>query len=51
MKIMQWALVAFFALQESNASEYVMLKNIAYYSKAEQASDDYLKERCVLDLY
>ena len=48
---MQWALVAFFALQESNASEYVMLKNIAYYSKAEQASDDYLKERCVLDLY
>jgi hypothetical protein len=51
MKLMQWALVAFFALQESNASEYVMLKNIAYYSKAEQASDDYLKERCVLDLY
>lgn len=54
MKVIRLLLVLLFvqtvAAQETTYT-YKTLSNIAYYDQATNASDPYIKERCVLDLY
>jgi acetyl esterase/lipase len=43
--------VLFWMLAFAQDGEYVTISNIPYYSETVNLSDDYIRERCVLDLY
>ncbi len=44
-------LVALCLITEAQITGYTTLQNIPYYPDSENVADDYIKERCVLDLY
>lgn len=43
--------IAFCLYTNAQTNKYTSLSNISYYPESEIAVDDYIKERCVLDLY
>ncbi len=42
--------ITFFA-KSQNSSNYEVVKNIPYYPESMRSSDNYIKEKCVLDIY
>jgi len=40
-----------FLYTQAQQTSYTTLENIPYYPESEQAADEYIKERCVLDIY
>jgi len=44
-------LVPFWIISNAQQSEYATINDIPYYSDSESLADEYINERCVLDLY
>ena len=49
--IISLLLAASFIITQAQQSDYSTIENINYYPESESEADEYIKERCVLDLY